>query len=340
MVEKMMQKMVSVAGGMKILIWLAVIFLMNVSVVSNTFGVTEVVDRIVAVVNDDIIRLMDLNLVAGNLEQEIRSKGYSPEKEQETLYTLRMEILNNLIDEKLADQEIKNSNIVVDEIEIDNAIEQVKAMNYYTDEQLRKALAASGINMSDYRIKIKDQILRNKLVNVKIKSNIIITDTDIKNYYDSHLENYTSKNKYVLRNILMMYPPSIDDLSRQKVYQRMEAVYEQLVDGASFEKTAKVYSEAINANDGGRLGSYQLEDLSDEIKNAVSNRAPGEFSSIVETEQGFQLFFVEKIVKAGGRSLSEASDEIRQMLYEASVNTKFNDWVKQLREDAHIQIIR
>lgn len=300
----------------------------------------EVVDRIVAVVNDDIIRLVELNRAVAQVEAQIRSKQYSGDIEKEEIYKIRTEVLNNLIDEKLADQEIRNTGIFVDEREIDNAIEQVKAMNYYSDEDLRAALAASNVSMEEYREEIKRQILRNKLVNTRIKSKIIITETDIENYYNNNLEKYAPKTYYELRNIIMMYPPGIDKRTREAVYDRMQTAYQELEAGAPFDETAQQYSEAMNAADGGKLGSFVFEELAKNIQAAIKDLKPGEFSSITETDQGFQIFFVEKIEDRGGRTLTEMTDEIRQLLYEETVNEKFQSWIDELREDAHIKIIR
>jgi len=300
----------------------------------------EVVDRIVAVVNDDIIRLVELNKAASSFEDQIRLKRYFPDKENEEIYNIRLEVLNNLIDEKLADQEIRNAGIFVDEREIDNAIEQVKAMNYYSDEDLRQALTASGVGMEEYRDEIKRQILRNKLVNIKIKSKIIITETDIQTYYDNHPEKYASRKMYQLSNILMSYPASTDSESKQVVYNQIEGIYSQLGEGAVFQEIAQKYSEGMNASDGGSLGLFSLDELTESIAEAIRDLTSGEFSSITETDQGYQIFLVEKIEETGGRALTEVTDEISQLLYEESVNEKFQSWVKRLREDAHIKIIR
>ncbi len=300
----------------------------------------EVVDRIVAVVNDDIIRLVELNKAVSRFEEQIRVMRYSPDKEKEEIYNIRTEVLNNLIDEKLADQEIRNSGIFVEERELDNAIEQVKAMNYYSDEDLRKALTASGVSMAEYRDEIKRQILRNKLVNINIKSKIIITESDINHYYENNPDKYASKKKYTLRNIMMTYPVGMDMQSKQTVYSRIEAVYNQLEEGSSFEEMAKKNSEAMNAGEGGRLGLFSLDELTENIQTAIKELKSGEISSIVETDQGYQIFYVEKIEDTGGRSLNEVTDEIRKLLYEQSVNEKFQSWVEHLREDASIKIIR
>jgi peptidyl-prolyl cis-trans isomerase SurA len=300
----------------------------------------EVVDRIVAIVNDDIVRLVELDKATSTFEEQVRSQKYNADREYAEIYKIRLEVLNNLIDEKLADQEIRNAGIFVDQREIDNAIEQVKVMNYYSDEDLRKALTASGVSMDEYRDEIKHQILRNKLVNIKVKSKIIITDTDVKAYYDNHPEKYASKKKFLLRNILLVYDVTMDMQSKQVVYSRMEVVSSQIVDGASFQEIAQQYSEAMNASDGGHLGYFSLDELTETIADAIKDLNAGDISPITDTDQGYQIFFVEKIEEIGGRAISEVTDEISQLLYEEAVNEKFQSWVENLREDAHIKIVR
>lgn len=316
-------------------------FSLFVTVIISVAAISgEVVDRIVAVVNDDIIRLVELNKAVAGFEEQIRSKKYPPEIQKEEIYKIRMDVLNSLIDEKLADQEIRESGIFVDEKEIDNAIEQVKAMNYYSDEDLRMALSAGNVSMADYREEIRRQILRNKLVNLKIKSKIIITESDIARYYEQHPEKYAPKKKYMLSNILMSSPAGVDGQLREAVYSRMLTVLEMLQGGMPFEDAAKQYSEAMNAEDGGRLGFFSSDELAENIREAIINLEPGEFSSVTPTDQGFQIFYVDKIEEKGGRSLAEMTDEIRQLLYEEAVNSKFQSWIEQLREEAHIKIVR
>ena len=319
-----------------VFVLLSVFISLSVSVALSA----EVVDRIVAVVNDDIVRLVELDKAASSYEEQIRLKKFLPDMENEEIYKIRLEVLNNLIDEKLADQEIRNAGIFVDEREIDNAIEQVKAMNYYSDEDLRGALTATGVSMEEYRDEIKRQILRNKLVNIKVKSKIIITETDIKTYYDNHPEKYASKKKYLLSNILMTYPVTMDAASKQAVYFRMEGVFRQLDEGVSFQEIAKEFSEAMNAADGGSLGLFSLDELTEAIAEAIKDLNAGDVSPITDTDQGYQIFLVENIEESGGRDLREVTDEISQLLYEESVNNKFQSWIVHLREDAHIKIIR
>ena len=135
----------------------------------------EVVDRIVAVVNADIITLYDLNRAYKPYEENIRALKYEPEKERQTLFQVRQDILSQLIDGQLADQQIKREQIAVSQKEIDTAIERIKEARSFTDEQLREGLAAQGLTMEEYRKEIESQILRTKLVNREVKSKIVIT---------------------------------------------------------------------------------------------------------------------------------------------------------------------
>jgi peptidyl-prolyl cis-trans isomerase SurA len=110
-----------------------------------------VVDRIVAVVNDDLITLFDLNQNFRPYEANIKALGYAPEKERETLFKLRTDLLNQLIERKLSDQVVKKNNIEVSEQEIDTALERLKDARSLTDDDLRTGLARQGLTLEEYR---------------------------------------------------------------------------------------------------------------------------------------------------------------------------------------------
>lgn len=303
-------------------------------------GRAEIVDRIVAVVNDDIITLFELNRSFEPYAERIVQSGLPPEKEQQMLYKLREDILNQLIEHKIEDQEIKLSNITVSEKEIDRTIERIKEVNFYTDENLREALAKEGITMETYRQRLKEQMLRTKLVNLKVKSKIVITNEDIKSYYAKHPDKYGGTKKYHLRNIIMKVPLFADDKERLEIQKRMEDVLEKLTAGESFETLATMYSESSIADQGGYLGVFELEDLSPQLRNAVKDMTAGEYTPVLDTDQGYQIFFVEDIITTPGKTLEEVSPEIERILFDEVVNKKFEAWIVDLRKQSHIKIIK
>jgi peptidyl-prolyl cis-trans isomerase SurA len=300
----------------------------------------EIVDRIIAVVNDEIISLYDLNQLIKPYMERIKAEGFPPEKERIMLFKVRDDLLNQAIEKKLADQEIKRTGIEVSEKEVDATIERIKETNYYTDEDLRAALAQEGLTLEEYRKRMKEQILRTRLVNYEIKSKIVITNEDIKAYYESNKDQYGTEKKYHLRNIIMKPPPFADKAEKLEVLQKMESVRAKLDSGRSFEALAREYSESSLASEGGDLGLFSFDELSPQIQKAIQGLKAGDFTPVLDTEQGYQIFFIEEIVRTSGITLEQASPEIEEKLYAEIVNKKYKSWLDDLRKRSHIKIIK
>lgn len=300
----------------------------------------EIADRIVAVINDDVITLFELNSVVKPYAEKIRSLGYPLEKEKKMLYKVRENMLNRLIDEKIGDQEIKRSKIKINEKQIDQTIERIKEENYITDEDLRAKLAQDGLTMEEYRNQIKKQILRTKLVNIKVKSKIVITKEDIASYYESRRSQYGGKKKYHLRSIIMKISPLDDKTKKLEVKDRMDAVLEKLKAGQSFEAMAKSYSESSTADEGGELGVFELDTLSPQLQAVVKQMKAGEITPVLDTDQGYQIFWVQEIVETKEKSLEEVSPEIERILYDEIAKKRYQSWIDDLRKQSVIKIIQ
>lgn len=300
----------------------------------------EVIDRIVAIVNDDIISLYELNRVLKPYADRIKAVGYPDDKEREMLYKVRQDLINQLIDQKLTDQELERSNISISEAEIDEAIERIKEKNYYTQEEFETALRQEGYTLEEYRNRIREQILRSKLVNVRVKSKIVITDEDIRNYYETNEDEYKTIKKYHLRNILLSVSMFAGDAEKAAIRQKMEAIVAQFHNGVPFPELARAYSQSPLAEEGGDLGAFSLADISRDLRPHIADLKAGEISDIIDTEQGFQVFYIDEIELVQGKSLEEASAEIQEKLYNDIVNSSFRSWLSELRENSHIKIIQ
>ncbi len=305
----------------------------------NAFG-SEVVDRIVAIVNDDIITLSQLNRSVKPWLVNIKKMGYAQEKERQMVFKAREEILQKLINEKIADQEIERSNVSVAEKEIDAQIESIKKARFLTEEELRETLERQGVTLENYRERLKKDILRAKLVNLEVKSKIVITNEDIKAYYDKHKEEYTGKRKYHLRNIIKRVPVYAADEFKQEIRLKMEEVLKKLEAGQPFEALARTYSDSPIAAEGGDLGVFSPDQLSPEIREAIIGKGIGEFTPILDTEQGFQIFYIQNIIRSKDKPLEEVSAAIQEKIAREIMDTKFEAWIGSLRERSHIKIIR
>ena len=321
------------------LLW-GLVFSIGIFPINGQAADAVVVDRIVAVVNSDLITLFDLNQTFRPYEANIKALGYAPEKERETLFKLRSDLLNQLIERKLTDQVIKKNNIEVSEQEIDDGIERLKEARSLTDEDLRAGLSQQGLTIEEFRKNIKQQLLRHNLVNREIKSKIVITEDEIKVYYDAHREKYAGELKYHLWNMFVRIPEYTDESSKRHALEKMEAVITQLKQGRSFESLAAYDPASPMAPKGADLGLFKLDELSAELRKAVSGMKAGEFSPILKTDMGYQIIYVQKIVETESKSVDAVKAEIHETLYNETADNMFQTWLKDLRKRSHIKIIK
>jgi peptidyl-prolyl cis-trans isomerase SurA len=302
-------------------------------------GAAEVVDRIVAVVNDDIVLMSELDQVLSRIKATLENQGYPKTEQDRILKRQRSKALENLILDKLSDQQVRRRNLSVKDAAVDATIAQICDSNRLTEEELRRALELDGMTYEAYRKQIKEKMLRSQLVNREVKSKIVITDVDIKAYYDAHPEQYAGSVKYDLRHILLRVSSDAEASEKKRVLDQMQIVLERLEAGEYFEEMAKKFSDAPTAAQGGKLGVFGTHLLTKEIRSALEKTPAKAFSEVVETDQGYQIFYVEEIVNTGGKTLEEAIPEIRDKLFADVVDQKYNTWIEDLRKRSHIQIL-
>ena len=299
----------------------------------------EVVDRIVAVVNNEIVTLYDLNRTFAPYANNIKALKYPPEKERQTLFQVRQDILNQLIDSMLTDQLAKRNQITVSQQEINQTIERIKESRQFTEEQLRRGLASQGMTVEEYRKEIQEQILRTKLVNREVKSKIVITKEDIKDYYNSHREKYAGEKKYYLWNMFIKVSSGSVNSEKSKARSQMEEVLAKLRQGQSFESLVDELKNSSSPIQGTDLGLYRLEELSEQLRVVVKKMETGEFSGVLDTNFGYQILYIQKIEELQAKSLEAVESEIEELLYNEFVDNKYQEWLDQLRARSHIRII-
>jgi peptidyl-prolyl cis-trans isomerase SurA len=287
----------------------------------------EIVDRIVAVVNNEIITLSDLNKAILPYKGNIEASENSSEKKQELIQSLERDVLQQMIDRSLTSQQAAQYNIAVTKEDVDSAINNFMTANKMNKQELELALAGDGMTLEDYQKKMKEEILQSRLISRAVRSQVIITDSDIKTYYDAHQDAFTGVKKYHLRNILM------------KSETDLEAIESKIGNPDSFEQLARVNSIASNASDGGDLGIFDINNFSEEIKSSLQTLKKGEHTPILFVGQGYQILFVEDIVVEGNKTLDQARDQIENILYKEQAEKRFKEWIESLKTHAHIKIM-
>lgn len=299
----------------------------------------QVVDRIVAVVNGDIIVYQEVNEMMAPLVAELLHSGQPPEKINEIVYEQRRKLLNMLIDQKLMLQASSKYDITVSEKEVDAAIERMKEANQLTDESLRSALQKQGLSLTDIRNTYREQILLNRIEQMEVSSRIVVSEEDIKAYYEQHPGEYKGSRQYHLRHLMVDAPSFAAPEQREAAAARMEAALAALKAGESFIEVVKRYADQKYTVAEGELGVFNLDDLAPALKGEVEKLAIGQYTPVMETGQGYQIIYLENIVETKPAAFDEKENEIRELLLKEAVTKRKQAWLEELRKHAHIKII-
>ncbi len=307
----------------------------------------QLVDRVVAIVNDEVITLSEVNDAGEGYFKKITQQAPSAQLE-EALRRAREEVLNTLIDKRLIAQEAEKQGITISDEEVEAAAGQMLTRNNTTREELDDQLAQMGMNYEDYLGTLRNQILQSKLVNFEIRSKLIITDDMILDYYDNNYTKHVSDGGYYLMQMGFTWgkdSPSNDSAPVQyadkiNAKKRAERVHALVKNGQDFRMLAKKFSDLPSAVDGGDLGVFQKDEMAPYMKKAVLPLKPGEISDVIETPSGYQFFKLlssqdgQIVVQA---SFASVKEKIRTKLYEQQLKERFDEWVSKIKKEAYIK---
>ena len=306
----------------------------------------DVVDRSVAIVNEDIITLSEVNELGGAFFKKI-TETTPANQLAEALQQARKTVIDKLIEKKLLLQEAKKLNIKVSDEDVENALQRLLTNNKTTMEQFRKEIGSMGMNEKQYREDLRDQILNSKLINYEIRAKVVISEDKIKSYYDNtqNTENINASGEYYILQIGCSWDAKDKDgtnPTKEAARAKAEKIRNLAMKGDDFKTLAKQYSDLPSAADGGDLGIFKKDEMLPYLYDAVVNLNPGEISQIVETEKGYQFFKLLPIT--GGGTTAKApyesvKEEIREKLYQQAMELRFKDWMKTIRDKAYIKIL-
>ncbi len=305
----------------------------------------QLVDRVVAIVNDDIITMSDVNDAGKEYFMKITEQA-PPAQMEDALSRARVEVLNNLIDKELIAQEAIKQNVSVSDEELQRAAEQMLIKNNMTRDMLDAQLGQMGMNYDTYLESMRSQILQSKLVNYEIRSKIIITDDMILDYYDTHYTKHMSGGGYYLLQMGFTWDKPDEesapagDKEKMDARKRAERVHALALGGQDFRTLAQKFSDLPSAADGGDLGVFQKDDMAPYMQDAVVHLNTGEISDIIETPSGYQFFKLlsgqdgQIVVQA---PLSSVKEEIRDKLYQQILKEDYEEWITKIKKDAFIK---
>ncbi len=297
----------------------------------------EITNRVVATVNSDIITLYELNR---SIEQVTGLSASNLRLQDEgRFYQVRRAVLNNLINEKVTEQQIRKLGIKVTERDIDEAIERVKRENRVTQEELLSSLRLEGITLKEYRQRVKEEIERARLVDYEVKSKTMITEADSRNYYQNNSEQFSETHKVKLARILLRTADPADKAELAKTRDLGEEILRKLEGGSDFSDMAKAYSQGPAGPEGGCLGWILFDQLDPSLKKRIAKLSPGEYTELHECLYGIQIVQLVDEIGGGIKPFEEVRDAIYSKLFRGKVEEKYADWLSKLREESFIKVV-
>lgn len=300
-----------------------------------------IIDRVVAVVNGDVITLSELEKAAEPLVKKYISDDMTGDEREAKKKEILKQVLTQLIDEHLTEAEIKRLGINVSDKDVDAAIERICKENNITMDEFLKKLALNGINLEDYKKDIKKRIETSQLIGSQVQAKTVVTNEEVLAYLNAGSENTGGQGPfYVLQQILIAPKIHDDPRSRQDAQKRAEDALKALKGGQKFEDVAQKYSDPPLDQAGIYLGTFAKKDMAKPIQDAISGLKEGQTTKILDTPQGFQIIKVKEIIKDQAKSVDPVKMEtVREELYRKKINARFEEWINQLRSKATIRVL-
>ncbi|MEO6952523.1 MAG: peptidylprolyl isomerase [Polyangia bacterium] len=294
------------------------------------------IDRVVAVVNDEIILDSELEeFTAPLLKAQLDLD--TPEGAS-TFEALKKKQIERLVDTRLIGQQATELNLKVSSEEVDRAVDEIKKQNKIADAEFEEALKGQGFTLEGYRKNLSRQLLDMKVVNTAVRGRVIVSDEEVRTAYNQSDRQNAGERLAHLREIVIEVPKDATTAEVAKKQALAAKVVAMANSGKDFVELAKAYSESDTRADGGDLGFVQAGNLVDSLSDVVTQMDPGDIRGPVRTLVGWSVLQLVAWKAGNLRPFDEVKDQLRRQLYDAQVEKATAAWIKELRRKAHIDI--
>jgi peptidyl-prolyl cis-trans isomerase SurA len=242
-------------------------------------------DRIVAVVNNEVVLDSELVEMEQTVRQQLRQRNATiPSSE-----ILRRQVLERIIMQRLQIQRAEMSGIRVTDDALNAAIRQIAESNNLTLRQFRDALESDGYDFAEFRETIREEMVINRLRKAEVEDSIVVSEREVDNFLATQNLQGDSEQAFRLLHILVALPDAPAPEQVQAAEQKLAEIQDLLSQGGDFSEVAAGYSDGQNALEGGDLGWRKQAELPTLFASVVPNLAVGEVSDVIRSGSGFHL---------------------------------------------------
>ena len=275
-------------------------------------------DKVIAIVNNDVITKNELDSFMKVISGELTSK-YKGDELDKQIQKLKSDTLERLIEERLIQQEAKKKNITVKKEEINSRITQFKR-EFPSDADFYASLKQQGLTIADIEKKIKDQIVSNEVISTEVRSKIKISPFEVTDFYKANQDKFKEPEKRMVDSIFSDSKDQADDILKK------------ILTGEDFKSLEEKFSKRSSL---GEVGKGQLKE---NLDSAIFSLEESQVSAVLGTGDGYYIFKVDKVIPPRIKELSEVQDEITNYLYDEKFQKRLEEWFAELKEKSHIVI--
>jgi parvulin-like peptidyl-prolyl isomerase len=278
-------------------------------------------NKIVAIVNNDIITQKDLNDFMNFMRIQL-SDEYADEELEEKIQIMKVDLLNKLIEDRLILQEAKKNNIKINENRVKAKINEIKS-RYPYETEFQNALTRQGLVQADIEVRIREQLLMYHVVEQKVRQKIVVRPEEVTAFYN------TNKKELVLPEARELEVTTLENENLAKTFA------DNFKKGEKLEDLATKYPITLN-----QLRVLQGEELRKDIEEIVFNLKIGEVSDPVKVDDKYYIFKLNNIIPPKQLNLSEVQDKINAFLFDRKFQEELKNWLDELKEESYIKILQ
>jgi peptidyl-prolyl cis-trans isomerase SurA len=298
------------------------------------FAAAQVVEEIVAIVNDDIITLSQFkeyhNSVYNMLRQQFQGEAFDKQYEK-----TKGELLNSMVTELLLLQSAKTQQFNVSE-QLKSAINNIKQENNIeSDEQFRAALQAQGMDYDQFVKQIEENLMRQSVILSEVDRSIVVDEAEVVRYFREHPEEFIEPEAFKLRGIYL----ATEGRSAEELEVKRREVSDRYKAGADFGALSGELSDTPLKENQGDLGLIEKGHLDKTLEQGVEKLKPGEISAWIQGRNGWYLLKLEEKRESRPRAFEEVKKDVEQKLFLEQRGTKLEEYMKKLREKSYVKVL-
>lgn len=311
----------------------------------------DIVDEIIARVDDQIITRSDMEKAKASTLEELKQRF--PSDWQSRAEKAQTDTLRDLVDQQLLLERGKELGIT-GETELVKRLNQMRQqMGLASIDDLEKEAQKQGVSYEDFKEQIRIGIVTQQVVGQEVGGKLHISNEDIQDWYNKHQKELEGPEEIGLSEIMISTLPKQNADSKDQpadqnktedpakiaeAEAKANQILDQLKKGAKFDDLAKKSSDGPTAAQGGTLGTFKRGELAKDLEGKTFSLKPGENTGVIHTRQGFIILKVTGHRDAGVPAMKDISERIREAIYSERLEPAARAYLTKLREQAFIDI--